>query len=164
MSLNKIQIPPYLVSQLYKTHLIEPISSNNTKSINSEKLKSLGENKKQILILVNNSDVVFLNDNQLNFLTQLLTACKLNLGDVAIINFYGLNMNHENLFIQFNSKVVLLFDVAPVLLEFPISFPNFTVQQHKETQFLFMPSLQEIEADKSLKLKTWNCLKIIFKL
>ncbi len=166
MSLNKIQLPPYLVAEFYKTHLVELNSStnSNTESKKSETLKSLGENKKQIAILVNYSDSVFLADNQLNFLTQLLAACKLNLGDVAIINFHGLKMDFETIYFQFKTKVVLLFDVAPASLEIPISFPQFQVQKYKETSFLFMPSLQEIESEKTLKIKTWNCLKIIFNL
>src|ERR1700761_3571638 len=48
--------------------------------------KFLGGNKKNISILVNSPGSAFLPDNQLTFLPKILEACRMNIGDVAIIN------------------------------------------------------------------------------
>ena len=50
------------------------------------KLKYLGGNAKNIAFLVNCPTDVFLPDKHLDWLGKMLTACQLNLGDVAIIN------------------------------------------------------------------------------
>src|SRR5690349_3940980 len=104
MSLNNIQLDHSLLADLYKTSLVasdagsvrtakKPTSSSQTKATktdpDSEKAtnwKYLGEYKKNILIIVRYHDFQYLPDDQLNFLSAVLGACKLNLSDVAILN------------------------------------------------------------------------------
>lgn len=167
MPLHDIQLSPQLLTDLFKTLLVvqEP---GNSPSINDsilKKNKSLGENKKHITILVNYSDVAFLPDEQLGFLTNMLGACKLNLGDVAILNCNNATeLNYSDIISEFKSKTILLFDVSPSVLQLPILFPHFQIQKHKETAYLFSPSLQELQLDKLLKMNLWSCLKIIFNI
>ena len=57
--------------------------SNRTRSQelnNTESWKSLGNNQKNILIVVNYGNAVHLPDEELSFLTSMLAACKLSLG------------------------------------------------------------------------------------
>ena len=46
----------------------------------------LGNNGKNISILVHEPEAAFLSEESLDFLTKILGACKLNMGDVAVIN------------------------------------------------------------------------------
>src|SRR5688500_6616375 len=48
--------------------------------------KILGNNKKQITVVVNCPNDVFVPEADLQFLTKMLGACKLNMADVAIVN------------------------------------------------------------------------------
>jgi len=174
MDLNNIKLPPSVVTELYYSSLIDSagILDNQAVANKSEKIpdyfpiwKSLGENKKNILLVVNYSDEVFLPDNDLVFLTGILGACKLNMADVAVLN---LN-NHPDVSCKevvdyFKSKIVLLFAVEPASFGLPMSFPHFQIQPFAGSSFLFSPSLRELENDKVLKSKLWVCLKRLFNL
>jgi hypothetical protein len=127
--------------------------------------KFLGENRKQVLIVVNYPDAVHIPDKQLAFLTNLLSACQLNLGDTAVLNFHHYSPKDFNGIISyFAPQKVLLFGVEPAEFGMPLLFPQFQVQSFKESIYLFAPSLEETEPDKILKNKLWICFKKLFNL
>ncbi len=127
--------------------------------------KSLGQNAKNILILVNNPGITFLPDEELAFLTQMLQACKLSLGDVALLNLTQYTQtSYQDILQHFNSKTVFLFGVTPGEWELPINFPQFQVQQFDGRKFLHSPGLGEMMNDKLLKTKLWASLKAILGL
>ena len=172
MSLNSIKFEPIDIASLYKNSLVEinaeqqviPLIKDETEQITTE-LKYLGENKKKTLVVVRNTNAVHIPDKQLSFLTKLLAACNLNLGDVAVFNFQDHNASEFNEILNFfNPKVVLLFDVEPGQFGLPMIFPQFQVQGYKDAIFVSSPSLDVIEPDKTLKGKLWVCLKKIFNL
>jgi hypothetical protein len=174
MDLNHIELPAFVVADLYRSSIIEtdkttarflPVGDVPEKAVEITGWKWLGENRKNVLIIVNNSDVVHLPDSDLSFLTGILSACKLNMADVAIVN---LNNHPEATYKEFaaffKSKIVFLFAVEPASFGLPMSFPHFQIQPFSNNSFLFSPSLQELENDKVLKSKLWVCLKRIFNL
>ena len=127
--------------------------------------KSLGQNARNILILVNTPGITFLPDEELAFLTQMLQACKLSLGDVALLNLaQHTQTGYQQILQQFNSKTVFLFGVSPGEWELPINFPAFQVQQFDSRKFLHSPGLGEMMNDKLLKTKLWASLKAILGL
>lgn len=166
MELNDIELPAIMIADLYKSSLIElPEGKSKTKDQpqESNKWKFLGENNKNILIIVNSKEAVHLNNEQLNFLINLLSACKLSLGDVSIVNVNNYpNVNYKDLKDYFKSKIIFLFDVDPVSFGLPVSFPHFQVQLFSACTFLFMPSLNILKNDQVLKSKVWVCLRRIF--
>ena len=169
MSLNTIKFEPTEIASLYKNSLVE---TDREKQLHAPpdpddgpKWKYLGENKKKTLIVIRNADAVHIPDKQLSFLTKLLAACNLNLGDVAVLNFQGHKPSEFNELLDFfNPKVVLLFDVEPAEFGLPMIFPHFQVQGYKDAKFVSSPSLEVIEPDKTLKGKLWVCLKKIYSL
>lgn len=169
MSLNDIHLSPGNVVDLYKNILIEPVQSiarTETKQVQQNTTTTfLGNNKKQVVLIVNYEDAVHIPDAQLNFLTSILTACKLNLDDIAIINFArSIEKNSKELFKVVPAKSVLLFGVKTESLSLPISFPLFQVQFFDNIHYLSSPALDEIEKDKSLKGQLWTSLKKLFNL
>jgi hypothetical protein len=167
MSLNTIVFPSKIIADLYKDSLIE--SGITTLLSDKKKLqpewKFLGENKKKVLIIVNFPDAVYIPDKQLGFLTNLLSACKLNLGDVAVLNFQNYSEKDlKEILSYFNAKIIFLFGVSPDELGMPLIFPHFQIQIFNETTYLYSPALSEIEPDKVLKSKLWVCFKKIFTL
>jgi hypothetical protein len=174
MDLNNIELPAFVVAELYQSSLIEgdkilvkvqPVVATIEKEQPVSVWKSVGGNQKNILVIVNYTDAVHLPDSDLIFLTGILGACKLSLADVAIVN---LNNHPEALYKEltsfFKSKVVLLFAVEPAAFGLPMSFPHFQIQPFANNSFLFSPSLKELENDKLLKSKLWVCLKRLFNL
>jgi hypothetical protein len=171
MSLNSIKFETTDIALLFKNSLVEiggetQESTKDSKSpiVNAE-WKYLGENKKKTLIVVRYDTAVHLPDKQLSFLTKLLTACNLNLADVAIFNFQNYNAAQFNDIINyFNPKAVLLFETKPDEFGMPMNFPDFQVQAYKDAVFVSSPSLETIEPNKDLKGKLWICLKKIYNL
>ena len=158
MSLNKIHLSVQLIANLYPASLIE----RPTPADNSETIKFLGNNKQNILVLVSKEKIAFLEDNELDFLSSILVACKLSLADVAIVNVKTLGVtNYRSLINQLKSKTLLMFDVASDVIDLPFNYPDFQVQQFDQCAYLSAPDLKSIERDKILKTQLWNCLKKI---
>ena len=172
MSLNTIKFDTTDIALLFKNSLVEVSSEKQIlphADIDPEPIatrwKYLGENKKKTLVVVNYEDAAHLPDKQLSFLTKLLSACNLNLADVAILNFHNYrSSDFDTIINHFKPKVVLLFDIEPGNFGMPMIFPQFQVQGYKDAVFVSSPSLEIIEPDKTLKGSLWLCLKKIFNL
>ncbi|MBS1660929.1 MAG: hypothetical protein JST68_07740, partial [Bacteroidetes bacterium] len=125
--------------------------------------KFLGNHRRGVTILVNAPGSPFLPDNQLNFLSKILEACRLNLGDVAIVNHASAPINISDLHAQLQPKFVLLFGLEPSTIRLPINFPVFRPQPFDSCTYLSAPGLelmvQNSEDSKLLKSKLWVCLK-----
>ena len=128
--------------------------------------KSLGNNRKQITIIVQSPGIAFLPDDQLTVLTRMLEACRMNMGDVAIVNHASEPVVIQSLRQQLNPAIILLFGIQPVDIGLPINFPVFKIQAYDDCTYLYSPSLAELlpptEESKLLKSKLWVCLKTLF--
>lgn len=171
MDLNNIKLPVFVIADLYHSYLVEEnveMPEDKEHIIKMEKnlkWKSLGSNDKNILIIVNSDEAVYLPDNELTFLTGVLTACKLSLADVAIVNTYHYqDVNYKELTNFFASKIVLLFDIEPTAFGLPMRFPNYQIQAFCGNSFLYAPSLKQLENDRVEKSKLWVCLKRLFNI
>ncbi len=172
--LNHITLPASVVAELYSSSLIEednvPVVTETAPSTVEVKQpaaewKSLGHNQKNILIVVQYPEAVHLPDPELDFLTTMLGACKLNIGDIAIVNLHHYpTISYKELISFYKSKIVFLFNIEPAEFGLPLSFPHFQLQAFAGSTFLFSPSLEELENDKVLKSKLWVCLKRVFNL
>lgn len=165
--LNSITLSPAVAASLYRTSLINseagdvPIKDLPVIKKVKDEWKFLGENSKNILIVVNHKSTTHLPDEELSLLTTILVACKLDLGNVAIVNTnnYPTHTYKEYLG-YFNSQIVMLFGLDPAGFGLPIDFPHFQVQSFSKTKFLYSPPLGEY--DQLLKRKLWDSLKLIF--
>lgn len=165
MSLNNIQLNSQLLTTLYPSVLIETSKEISSSPTTKEHLKYLGNNNKNILVLVQNESVAFLEDAELSFLSNILSACKLSLADVAVVNLHNTKeSSYQHLTEELKSKSILLFGVEAEAIDLPFKFPHFQLQQFGNHAYLAAPALRDIEEDKTLKTKLWNCLKNLFGL
>jgi hypothetical protein len=163
MSLNQIQLTNQLLTSLYPKALIEAAITSSVPEYQS--VKYLGKNAKNIVLLVSYTTVPFLPDEELNFLTTILSACRLSLADVAIVNVHSLEKNQIETAIEpLAPKNVLLFGISPLTIDLPVNFPQFQLQPFNKRTYLYSPGLHELANDKTLKLQLWNCLKNLFVL
>ena len=167
MGLNNLVLSPLLTASLYKTSLIETTDENPQPRLDtipgSTQWKYLGNNTKNILILVDYKNTVHLPDEQLDFLTNMLSACRLSISDIAIININNhRNVSYKDYIIFFKCNIIFLFGIEPEKFGMPVSFPHYQVQSFSGNTFLFTPSLNEIERDRVQKSKLWVCLRRIF--
>lgn len=128
--------------------------------------KFLGNNQRNISVIVHSPGVAFLPDDQLNVLTRMLEACRMNIGDVAIINHAASPVVIGQLKQQLQPAFVLLFGPTPHHIGLPMDFPVFRIQAYDQCTYLTAPSLADLvqpgDESKLLKSKLWVCLKTLF--
>jgi DNA polymerase III psi subunit len=162
MSLNNISLPSHLLAELYQNALVQ---HNAMPVPEKAQVPFLGKNQKNILIVVDKKEAPYLPDNELSFLTNVLSACQLGLQDVAIVNWNKLMEKNYRLVVeQLKSKEVILFDVSPTVFALPESFPQYAVGSTDENKFVIAPSLSDIESKKEAKKQLWMALKQLFSI
>ena len=167
MSLENFQMPIDLMSELYKDSLIVL----DEKQISSESLKStgfisLGNNKRNILLLVDETEAVYLKEENLEFLTGILTACKLTIADIALLNI----VNNKNIEIEpmirfFQPETMIFFGINIGKINSPVLQNRlYEIQKINQINCLNASSLKQIAANVEEKKKLWSCLKTIFSI
>ncbi|HET9057904.1 MAG TPA: hypothetical protein VFN30_13745 [Chitinophagaceae bacterium] len=166
MSLDNIKLSPVVLADLYKNSLVqlEDTKKNNPANQSVTTTKYLGENKKAILILVNNAESPFLNEASFQFLVSILTACKLSMADVALVNKANLTVPLSQLIEELSSGIVLIFGMEAKEMNLPFNFPYYQVQKHGKLTYLTADDFEAIGANKQRKAQLWLCLKRIFDL
>ena len=171
MSFNELILPHFLIADLYKNVLIETqvaetVTTKQIEAIQPIALKFLGENRKQVSIIVIDNNAVYIDDEKLNLLTKLLAACKLTLADVAIVNLYNKNITYNQIKQELNPQFLLLMGVDIKQFALPIIFPEYKIQHYNNCQILIAKGLQQFIGEtqdvKMEKSKLWLCLKTIF--
>jgi len=168
MSLNDVGLSPIVTSALYKNSLVVIADDQKREAVTEQSYKFLGGNKKNIVLIAESNDTVFVSEEHLAFITKLLGACKINLEDAAIINNAHSKTTISELKKQFSPKILILFGVEPTTIKLPIHFPMFKMQEFDGCTYLYVTSLEELNQDnnegKLLKSKLWICLKNLFEL
>ena len=185
MSLDKIQLPDFLIADFFPNSLVitdeskrirtpqgmaEPIATVPVEKESTEPAKPiyLGGNKKNISIVVKDTDAVYLRDEWLQLLTSILGACKLNIDDVAIINHSRTPVHYPDLSDATAPRFLLLFDVESKDIALPFSIPHYQVQGFNNCTFLLCPSLSlmigSTETVKAEKTRLWMSLKKMFNI
>jgi hypothetical protein len=180
-------LPPFVVASLYKDDLVlvdakesskRPLATETKKSAAStpaaeeaqpiKPIGFLGDNQKKITILLKDSSAVHVADESLQFLTAILAACKLNMGDVAIVNTANQTINYAQIKTELQPSTIILFDIAAASIALPFEVPQYQVQQYDNCTLLFSAPLQSMlvktDAAKLEKGKLWNALKKTFNI
>lgn len=166
MSLENFQIPFVLIPELYKNSLVQlEDKQTSTDNIEVENIKYLGRNVKNILILVADADAVHLSDASLEFLGQILQACKMNLNDVAIVN----QRHHPNAGLQQCMEALqptLIIDFGSIIKKWNPQYETslYQVKEVDKCKLITAHPLSEIAAQPELKKQLWLSLKAHFKL
>ncbi|MFI5185461.1 MAG: hypothetical protein ACHQF0_01935 [Chitinophagales bacterium] len=178
MALNDIKLNSTVLIGMYRNSLLEITGKQEVKDhvfddkpkieendALTKQWKFLGDFKKKILLIVRYKDATYLPDKQLNFLITILKACKISLGDVAILNIMDApSVKYKDVQEKFESSFTILLGLTPLELEMPVNFPEFQVQSLNNCTFLHTPSLEKLETDNILKSKLWVCLRRMFSL
>jgi hypothetical protein len=168
MSLENIQLPAIVIQDLFKKSLVDlnkkEIAAPAAQPAGSD-ISFLGKNGRNIAILVNSPETLYLPDHELDFLMGILTACGLTMADIALVNIaQKKEIDYKILEKNLSAEKVFLFGPEPAVLQLPLSFPHYQVQRYNNQVYLATPSLLQLQADKMEKSKLWTCLKQIFSL
>ena len=182
MSLDKIQLPDFIIPALFKDTLVltddlkvvsapqkttspQP-SPTEKETVTPPKKLFLGDNKKNITIIIKDTKAVYLKEEWLQFLTNILAACKLNIGDVAIINQLQRKVTFADLQVYTAPKFIISFEVDAKELALPVAPSQYQVQAFEGSMLLLCPTLSimlgNTEAVKIEKTKLWMSLKKLF--
>lgn len=135
--------------------LEEPVLKKAEKPI----FEYIGENNKYILIIVKDPTQKFLNAKELEFLLKILSAKKLNLKDIAIINTETYDsLDFEDLKEYFALSKILTFGINPASLNTSGITAN-KAGEYKGVKILGTWTLAQLEADVKKKTTYWNELK-----
>ena len=159
MSLDNIRLSKENCKNLFAKTLVELDDKGGEKEIT---INSLGENQQQILFIVNEPEQRFLPDDEMMLLSNLITACKLSMADIALVNFYHNHFDYHTFISHFNSGKILLFGVTTEELSLPFTIPFFQIQQFREQLYLTAPSLKDFLTNKDLKKELWTSLQKLF--
>jgi len=166
MSLDKIQLPDTVLQALYNKSLYDLNSDNSeSKTEQAAGITYLGNNLKKIAILVKSNEAIYLPDEELNFLLGILTACKLSMADIALINASkNAEFTYKEVADQLKAEKIFFFGIEPELIGLPLQFPHYQIQKFNDQVYLSSVALVELQADKAEKMKLWNCLKKVFSI
>ncbi len=176
MSLNDIVLPQSVIAEIYKNNLVEMTGEKKANLLNTagstEKnvvpLQYLGKNLKNILVFVNYPDDVFLPEKELEFLSKILVACKLDIGDIAIINTAKQPLNsieyinglYPKSIIVFGESLTNIVTYSDTGFFIPVYVKEIEVMTAPELEKFSMPTVES----KHLKSKLWLSLQQFFKL
>jgi hypothetical protein len=179
MDLNKIELPNSVLAALYKNSLInednkttasKPNGSPATKMEKQQPanaIQFLGKNQQHICVLVNYEQEVYLPDAQLQFLTAILQACKLNLGDVAIVNYHQHQPTIAQLITVLKCRSLLIFGIDPAQLG-ANNIPLYSAEKINNCTIVCAAAAEALNnstnESKILKSKLWVCLKQLFNI
>jgi hypothetical protein len=170
MSFDQVQLPASVLADLYPNTLIGNPAVAGSQTVNSPdpRLRFLGNNGKRITLILRAENAVFIPDHQLEFMTKILEACRINLADVAILNHRGNEISAARIKEELQPVILILFGIEPDRIGLPFSVPLFQIFSHDSCQVLHAPSLEQLnqEGDEGrlLKSKLWLCLRALFGL
>ena len=175
---ESIQLPDFLIANLYRNSLVilddeqklvetsSPVNMPTAETVVREWW--LGSNLQKITLLVDQKDTLYVNDESLRFLSNILGACKLNLGDVAIVNYQNEPVNYTFLKENTTPQHLILFGVTAKQIQLPFTVPNYQVQKYDNCSFLIAAGLETMLGDsqeaKLEKSKLWLSLKKMFNM
>jgi DNA polymerase III psi subunit len=152
-------LPSFLIESLYRNSLIMEQSSPQDNPPSNTNIE-----KRNILVIVNSMDKT-LNEKQTLFLQSILKACKIEASKVNIITTGSPQFgDYKQLKSILGGEKCLLFGLEPSDIQLPMNFPSFQIQSYQNQQYIWAPSLEELENDKIQKIKLWNSLQKIFQI
>ena len=137
MDIDNIELTSSICESLFSNKLVDTKSSGKlSNELKNPPLEFLGDNRKNIVFLVNNEKEKFVSNEEIEVLNNLLTACKMTIGDISLVNFYPCRkINYETLTEKFNAKFILLFGVSCAQLGLPFNIPDYQIQKYQEANY-----------------------------
>ncbi len=174
MSLNDIQLPKLVIAEIYARVLVEPGDIKNQSEPDLAESGSpvarspyLGQNRKNILVIVYYPGEEFLPAKQLEFLTSILKACHLILDDIAIVNPKE-QKGLSGILTEFNPGSVLSFGSKHMFTSLIKDPEYFNITASGGMKIIFAPELewlsQKNNEAKDHRFALWQSLKQLFRI
>ena len=154
-------ILPTRDTKVYENKIVSSSTIQEPNEIvkNQIDFKYLGQNQKNILILVNDSSNEVSSESGRTLLRNLVNAIGINVKDFALVNYANYNLATYADFNEiFGCKIVLSFGVNAIQLNLPEQPLNQLVQI-QDTKFVFTVNLHDLDSDQASKKILWTNLQ-----
>ncbi len=158
MSFENIQLTKEQLEEFYSSHLVITEASRYINTEVKEKGASkgiTGKNNKHFVWVVNDPDYPFLSDEDFKFVSEVMTACKMNMDDIALVNLAKSNLHFAELIETLQPKFIILSALAQNWLD----ADSYSLQQQEGFHFYITEELSILRKDKVKKSKLWLALK-----
>ena len=166
MSIDNIPLPAFLFQSIFGNSLVD-LNAGIINDTVTEKpgINFLGGNEKKIIFLFNDNQNKFLPDAHVKFLNDLLTACGLTMGDIALVNFFHNNtITYRELVTWLQASTILIFGITSHDLDLPFTIPFFQMQNFQGQVYMTCPAIEELQMNIELRKQLWVCLQKIFNI
>jgi len=176
----KEQLPAFVMAELFGDDLVytgekfdlantkKEVPKTEKKETLSPLKKYLGNYERKIVVLVNDEKNMYVSDENLEFLSGILNACKLNLAHIALLNVNNTPLNFIELKEQLQPQYLLAFGIDALQIQLPFAMPDYQVQQYNNCAIVTAPAFQMLnnktQEAKTEKTKLWKSLQKIFNL
>lgn len=160
MGFETIQLTGQQIEELYSSHLVITEKTGTQKPETTAKPTGTGvtgKNKKQFVWVVKEADYPFLSDEDFQFLSEVVSACKMNMDDIALVNIAQNNMDFEQTITELQPKILIVSFLDRNWI--PVNKEVYTLQQEENFQLYVTEELQVMRNDKVKKTKLWLALK-----
>jgi hypothetical protein len=127
-----------------------------------EHVSYLGNNQRNVLIMVSYPGEKHIPAGQLQFLFKVLMACKLEEKDIAIVNLFEQQPSFKSLQEQLRPVIILFFGITPQAIRLQQLKSLFSPEQQEGMMMATYPALEMMQEDNLLKSKLWLTLKQLF--
>lgn len=156
-TLNDFHLDNAMIAALYGRSLIQETAVQPAKTA----IRFLGNNARHVVILVQSPNNTFLPEDELAFLSKMLGACQLHMGDVAIVNLAVTPADTEVIRDELQASKLILFGISR-------DEPAFHIVTGKNTELLYSPALSELMDEsaeaRQKKTRLWTALKQLFRI
>lgn len=170
MDLNSIHFSGQQLSELFTDHLTmlqeNAVSPSATKRIDNQPAKKSisfkGKNKKGMLWIVHEPGQVFLSDDDFEFLSQIITACKMNMDDIALVNNAVEKIPIIEIINELKPKIIILCGIE--YQQLPFKLDEYIITPNNNCDYFLCDELSDLRNDKVKKSKLWLALKAMLQL
>ncbi|SMO37438.1 hypothetical protein [Solitalea koreensis] len=124
----------------------------------------LGDNNRYVVVLVNYPNHEYIADGDKEFLLKVISALKMDLKDIAIVNmakYPSASLTELHAFFAGNKIISFNIDLNNSLFK-EIELTPYAIKDHLEMKILAAEALNIIGEDNARKKSLWNALKIMF--
>ena len=143
---------------------IEKVKSENTTPVKEKQnndFSYFGKNRKNFLILINETEHDKLNEADNKLLTGILAAGQLSLGDVAIVNMAKAEANFLDIYKKLKPTSVVSFGVDTKEMGVPHDFELYKPTKIKAITWIISHNFVALHTDKTKKLGLWTALNAL---
>lgn len=153
----ELQADKVVAAQEEPVAAMESVTDNLIKKV--REFKSLGNNKRQVLILVNDDQHEVSDEKGRELLRKIVKSVNLSAADFALVNYAAYPDASFVEFQQyFSSQLVFAFGVSPAQLTLPACSSN-TIVEVQGIRMIFSTELKALDQDATTKKALWGSLQ-----